>query len=87
MEEKVLEHIFDRMRSRQTDDSDIDYIKSLLFSNLRWQKEKPNKPCVVVIKISIVEGCRDYDIRWIKNKKELSKLSADSYLILEELCR
>jgi hypothetical protein len=40
MKEKVLEHIFDRMRSRQTDDSDIDYLKHLLSQQQPAEEEE-----------------------------------------------
>ena len=66
-------------------DEYIDWLESELKSQpLPWTKEKPTKPCVVVMRTKRTDGF-EYHFRHVLDMYEVSILSADEYLILEEL--
>ncbi len=59
------------------------YALWLESQSLHWQKEKPTKPCVVVLHFR--GSVKDYIVFNCYKSDELKDISADEYLILEEL--
>jgi cytoplasmic iron level regulating protein YaaA (DUF328/UPF0246 family) len=58
-------------------------LDKLESQSLHWQQEKPTKPCVVVLHFR--GSVKDYMVFNCYKSDELKDVSADEYLILEEL--